>query len=86
MFVAVHLFNCSIIFCIVLVPGTTYLGCFIDEATRDLPHLPIYTDTMTPDSCGLHCIGYQYMSTQVNCTDTVYNMLYNRFKTNLKIS
>ena len=54
-----------------LVPEITYLGCFVDDETRDLPDQPIDTNTMTPDSCALHCCGYQYMSTQVNCTNSI---------------
>ena len=70
MFVAVHLrINFSIIRYIPFGLEITYVGCFVDDETRDLPHRQIDSDTMTPDSCALHCIGYQYqyMSTQVNC-------------------
>ena len=56
--------------CIILDLETTYIGCYIDASTRDLPDLQINTATMTPDACAVNCIGYQYMATQVNLANT----------------
>jgi alpha-L-fucosidase 2 len=44
--------------------GYTYLGCYADQATRDLSLKPISNGTMSADICAAACTGYDYFATQ----------------------
>ena len=67
-----HIFNVThILLFLVLVRAApvSYLGCFIDNASRDLPYMH-YSDThMSIELCAHHCRGFQYMSLQVGSWD-----------------
>ena len=52
----------------------TYEGCYIDDASRDLPNRWWNTDEMTLELCASHCTGYTFMATQVSIPTTkVFN-------------
>ena len=42
----------------------SYVGCYADTGTRDLPYWPISSSTLTIDACISACCGYLYTAVQ----------------------
>ena len=57
----------------------TYIGCFIDGGTRDLP-ARVFSDggLMTNERCAAHCIGFAYSATQVSAAIMINSELFDR--------
>ena len=43
----------------------TYIDCYIDDDTLDLPALQWKYPNMTIEKCAAHCIGFNYFGLQV---------------------
>ena len=52
-------------FFVALPSSFTYIGCHIDDGSRDLPDRIFSHSHMTHELCATHCSGYQYMALQV---------------------
>ena len=61
-----------------VVPAHTYIGCYRDDAGRDLPDLEWVDVRMTKELCASHCSGYSYFALQVES----YNILLECIKFN----
>jgi hypothetical protein len=44
--------------------SSSYLGCYVDQPSRDLPFLALTSSSMTVEVCLNACFGYQYIGLQ----------------------